>query len=464
MKKALSRLDILHAEKGTIIKEGAKLNVALVFPNTYRVGNVNLGFQTAYKNLNKEENISCERAFLGGEEPITVEQGRRLADFPVIIFSASFEVDYLNILKILSDAKIPLFRSERTENHPLIILGGGITYFNFRPLLPFADLICLGEGEGLFPTIIENLLDSEKQGRIYDKTEVLRKFSEQEGFLVPGISVEERYKGLINVDDYETTSSAISKFGEFGDTFLVEISRGCIRGCKFCLSGHVFEKARFRSREKIMESVKRGLKLTDRIGFVSSMASDYPGIEDILDESIALGARIQVSSVHFLSVSKRLLRILASSGQKMITLAPESGSERLRKYLGKNISDMKILETCRSCKEVGLTKVKLYFMIGLPDEKDEDIEAICNLVRKISAILPVKVSISPFVPKPKTPWANMRFQEVPVLKKKMRKIRKKLMNLKRIRCHFESLKSAELQAELSRGDERSLLKYAEKLA
>jgi radical SAM family uncharacterized protein len=484
----------LKDEIGTTYKDpGGRIKVALVYPNTYHVGMSNLGFQTVYGLFNRRDDILCERAFLPDEEDreeffrtgtelFTLESQRSLLDYDIIAFSVSFENDYLNILDIMNLSKIPLMREERKDSHSLVILGGLTTFFNPEPLSDFFDLIAIGEAEEL----IDEMMDLyAREAKEVDKETLLRDMASIEGLYLPGFyevtytedgmikeritkkGVPERIKRrfLKNIDTFDTYSRILTPHTEFSNMFLIEVSRGCGRGCRFCLADFIYRPPRRRGIKSILKAVELGSVLTNRIGFVGAAVSDYPQIDSLLNIPEIKALQISVSSLRADSITENLIRRLAESGLKTVSIAPEAGSERLRKVINKGINEEDILRASELIFRNGIFNLKLYFMVGLPTEAIEDIEAIIDLTKKVHEIQLkicreknriglLTLSVNCFVPKPFTPFQWYGMEDRMTLKEKINLLKKGLKGIDNVSLIHDIPKWAHFQAFLSRGDRR----------
>ena len=441
---------ILEQEIGTVYKIGTRFNAVLIYPNSYYLGMSNLGFHTIYHELNKRDDTTCERSFLG--ETTSLEHNRPLTDFDILAFSISFELDYPNVIQIFNRIKIPARRTDRTLRHPLVIAGGIFTSFNLMPISEIVDLFIVGEGEESIHEFMDIYSSFFPLDTLAKKNNLLNKLSQIEGIFVPGISKVARVRRLKDLDKFDTITRIITPHTEFKNMFLIEVSRGCSRACKFCVTGFACGKVRLRGSEKIIKLAKEGLKHTSRIGLVGAAVSDHPEIDMICKGLRDMGASISVSSLRADSATPYLIKSLAESGQKTVTIAPEAGTERLRGFIGKSIKDSQIMNVVEMAHEYGIKKVKLYFMIGLPSENEEDINGIIKLCKLATQILPVRASITPFIPKPKTPFQNEKMEDKDVLKKRMRYICRELRRCRRISVTHESIREALLEARFAMGD------------
>jgi radical SAM superfamily enzyme YgiQ (UPF0313 family) len=405
-----------------------------------------------------------------------------IQDFDILAFSVSYENDYPNILKILDLAGISLDAEERNDNDPLVIIGGACAGFNGEPLARFTDCFVVGEGEISVPKFMDQYVEWKGRG---NREDLLRVLAKEEGFYVPRFyRVEYRADGRIagimadkevaerispglvaDLDSCETTSRVITPNTEFGNMFLVEISRGCRRKCHFCLMTSLYKPYRTRSLSALTPAIERGLSYRDRIGLVSASPTDHPQMLQICSMIVAGGGKVSVSSLRMESITEEFLDYLVASGHKTITLAPETGSERLRKYLGKGICDELIFDRVQRIIAHGIPNLKLYFMIGLPSETQEDIEAIVSMVKKIKHLVlqiarqkaflgKITVNLNCFVPKPLSRFERCAMEQVKVLKAKLKFVASRLKSVPNVHVLYDVPKWAFIQGMLARGDRR----------
>ena len=477
-RKLVENADALLAkEKGTVFKDpGGKISFCLVYPNTYHVGMSNLGFQGLYGLLNRREDVVCERAFLPDDADIaeyrrtatpvfSLENKRPLTSFDIVAFSLSFENDYPNIFRILSLSKIPFRTDGRGDYHPLIIAGGVAVSFNPEPVALALDLVFIGEAEEAVGEFIELY----KQAG--DKDGVRRKALQLEGVYVPSEyeiayledgtilrrTAKEGAPGCIQKRTVKDLSlaplntSVITAETEFSGMYLVEIMRGCPWNCRFCLVGNFFGPLRKKGVPQIREEIEEGKKVSEKIGIIGPSLSDYPNIGEIL---CIEGVQFSITSLRASGRSAELIGLL--KGHKSVSIAPEAGTERLRSVINKQVTEQDIVTTAGHLFDCGIETLRLYFMIGLPTETEEDIEGIIDLVGKVRALSKktgIVLSVSTFVPKPFTPFQWHPMERLDSAKKKIRQIKKSL-EPKGIKVFHDVPKYAHMQGLFSLGDRR----------
>ena len=486
---------LLVQEQGTIKKSwNNNTTIVLVYPNRYYIGMSNLGFQSVYRLLNNLPDTLCERSFLPEREEqwefirsqsvlFSLESHHPLRDFHFIAFSLSFENDYINILTILKCANIPLLSTERGDEYPLIIAGGICTFLNPEPLADFIDMFIIGEAEEVLPQLIS--IYQHYRNKSITKESLLTYLAQIEGVYVPrfyhiqytssGTIKSFRPRGKVpctikrkitkRLESFPTYSSILTPHTEFSNMFLMEVSRGCSHRCNFCAIGCVYQPYRKRRLKELKATASTGLQQHFKIGLIGATLTDHPHITSLCNFIIQKGGKFSATSMRIDLIDDELIRLLKKSGHQTITLAPETGSERLRRVIKKHLSDEQIFNTLETIAEYRFRYLKLYFLIGLPTEKAEDIEQLIGLVRKIKHHLAksqpasrypeiITLSINPFIPKPSTPFQWHPLEHITSLKTKLKNIKNSLKKEKKVVVTWDLPKWSYLQCLLSRGDRR----------
>jgi radical SAM family uncharacterized protein len=488
---------LVAGEEGVVRKEwGGRVSVALVYPNTYAVGMSNLGFQTIYEHLNALPDAVCERVFFPdpedsdeyartGTEPFSLESMRPLRDFDVVGFSVTYEGDYINVLRLLRMAGIPARPADRGPSDPLVLMGGVCAFSNPEPMAPFMDAIAVGEGEEQVGEIVAAYASCRAEGREGQRQRVIERLKPLQGVYVPeaydvryaadgtigavtprdtGVPAVVVKRRLGDVNRFETRSILKTPKAEYGHMALLEVGKGCGRGCRFCLEGQVYRPVRHRSLESLRESVAQIAKESKRVGLVGACVSDYPWIGDLMKMLEEYGVEVSISSLRADSLTEDLVASLQRGGHRTLTMAPEAGTERLRRVIRKVITDEQLYAACDLLRKYGIPNLKCYFMIGQPTETMEDVEAIPDLARRLLERLRVPgpdghpfgkltLSVSSFVPKPWTPFQWAPFDEPRDLETKLEAIKSGARRLQ-VRVVHENPREAGLQALLARGDRR----------
>ena len=488
-------LATLSKETGYIRKpHGGRLRVALAFPNTYWVGMSNLGFQTVYRLFNAQDDVVCERVFLPPKQELaelvasktpllTLESQTPVGEFDVVAFSVSFEWDYVNVLTLLRLAGIPRYAAERGPHHPLVVVGGAVTFVNPEPLAPFADVIAAGEGEVLVPSLDQAF--REATGR----PDLLRRLAGERGFYVPSF-YEPQYaadgtltgyaaapgvadapmpvrKAAVRTTDAldPPATSIFTPETEFGSRFLVEVVRGCANLCRFCWAGYNYLPVRSFPADRILQLAEAARVHANRVGLVSIALCDHPEIERILARLLEMGYAISPASLRLDDLTEPIVRILRESGERSITIAPETGSDRLRRVINKTVTNDEILDRAELIFASGIENLKLYYMIGLPTETDEDLVAIRDLTLQMrermvrhakgrGQIGRIVGSVNPLIPKPGTAYQWIPMEDPAVTERKIKRLRALMAGIDNVYFNIKSERHSYYQALLSLGDRR----------
>lgn len=477
---------------------GGRLRVVLAYPNTYAVGMSNLGVHTVYRLLNAHPDVCCERAFLPDDDELpvyrrrgtplmTVESQRPVADADVIAFSASFENDYVNVVRMLRLAGLPTRAADRDATHSLVLMGGATVSINPEPLADFLDACCVGEGEQLVTPLLETLLEHARSDA--PRAELLAALAQLPGIYVPSLYEPVYESG----DDYPAFRALLPQPGvpatvgkvrapfdgpgavaatailtpetEFGDRIMIEVARGCTKGCRYCWVGYNVLPFRVHAVADVLATAERWRDTTRRVGLVATALLDHPDIE-----AIAAGLRrrdfeVFSPSLIISTLRENLLRAVVESGQRSVTVAPETGSDRLREVVMKRITNEEILDKVRMIFRAGVVNLKNYVIIGLPGETEADLQELVDLAAAMRTVMieegrergrigTITLSINCLIPKPATPFQWARQIRPAAYRRKLEWLRRRIGKLPNVRIEAMPSRSTEVQALMSRGDRR----------
>ena len=489
-KDLIDRLQELYKDEDSrvTVNPHAGQKVAIVYPNTYFVGMSNLGLHIIYEEINLRNDSVCERIFLPEKKELeaydktktplmSVETQRPMHQFDVVAFDVTFEMDYFHIPLMLRHGRVPIMGKNRTEFDPIVIAGGPCATFNPEPFADFIDAFIIGEGEGIVSRVLDIIRDGKIEG--LDRHAILRQLADVSGVYVPSLYVpiyseDGAFKGYDIAEGVPKTikrhfemltsggeTVVATNYTEFGAMYIIEVARGCGRHCRFCMAGYCFRVPRVRPLEILKEGVDRAEKLGKKVGLMGAAISDYPEVDELVTYIRSKDMRYSCASLRADSLTQAVVDGLADSGQKTITIAPETGSERLRRVINKGISEEHLQNAATLSAKSGIQHMRLYIMIGLPTETDEDIEAIVGLAERTQAHMAevgckgrLTLSINPFIPKPFTPFQWMAMDNQKTVEKKLQYIKKALQKNRRIEVLVESPKEAYIQGVLARGDRR----------
>jgi radical SAM superfamily enzyme YgiQ (UPF0313 family) len=486
--------DVLAREVGYVRKpHGGRLRVALAFPNTYYVGMSSLGYQTVYRLFNERDDVVCERVFLPGRQElraqldsrtplVTLESQTPVSDFDILAFSVSFEWDYTNVVSMLRLAGLPPRADARGARHPLVVVGGAVTFVNPEPLAPFADVIAAGEGEVLVPAL------ARLAHTVADRDDLLRALAAERGFYIPsfydvryadGGAIERfdpkpgtgappvvKKAAVKSVERLDPPATSIfTPDTEFGSRFLIEVVRGCANLCRFCWAGYNYLPVRAFPADRILELARAARAHASRAGLVSIALCDHPEIERILGGLLQMGYSISPASLRLDDLTAPIVKLLHQSGERSITIAPETGSDRLRRVINKTVTNAEILEATDLIFGNGIDNLKLYYMIGLPTETEEDLIAIRDLTVQMRDVMMrhgrprgqlgrIVGSVNPLIPKPGTAYQWLPMEAPSITDAKGKRLRQLLAGLDNVYFSIKSERHSYYQALLSLGDRR----------
>jgi radical SAM superfamily enzyme YgiQ (UPF0313 family) len=453
-------------EFNSVVKNSNRVDVLFgyCYPSTYRAGMTGLALQILYSTLNAREDTSCERYFrYQTQSPVlSVESNRPLRNNHIIGFTLTYEEDILNLIQMLEIGKIPVLVEDRTDDDPIVVVGGPVVSSNPEPYVDFVDAFVIGEGDLIIHDIVEAVKTTGS------RVGSIAALSEMEGVYVPTTKPSSiSHITITDLDSLEYPLSQIIPDVEdgsklepvFGKSYLLEVTRGCGHSCKFCLIGHICQPRRTRSLERLQELVKQGFLKTPvkKVSLIGSSLGDLDHLEDLVCSIATHGAEVSVPSLRADSVTKNLLECLIKGGQRTLTIAPETGSYALRKSIGKGLTDSDIEMAVETAESVGYNSLKLYFIIGLPGETNADVDSTIKMIQDIAKNSRMKItaSVNPFVPKARTRWELEPQLETDTLRGIVRHIESELKTIPRVTVETLDLRSARIQAALSIGN-RSL--------
>jgi radical SAM superfamily enzyme YgiQ (UPF0313 family) len=415
----------LAQEIGTL-RKSAPLRVALCYPSPYSVGMSSLGYQTIYREIHLHPGATAERIFLPDDPHVyrkskspvfTYEGATPLGEFPVAAFSIACELEITGFFEILALSGVPLLRDERDARHPFILAGGPLTNSNPAPLAPFADLIILGEAEELIHEFLEAALSMRKE-------ELRAHFASRPGCFAPGLSAD--YPAIARASDSRlpARSQILTPDSVLPSMFLIEPERGCSRGCTYCVMRRTTNGGmRLVEPEAVLSFVPEEAR---RVGLVGAAVTDHPRIKDVVRKVVDSGREIGISSLRADRLDRELVGLLARGGYRTLTTASDGASQRLRDAVDRKTTEQQLIRAAEMVRDFRLERLKLYQIVGLPDETGDDIDELIRFSRELAGIAPLSLGIAPFVAKRHTPLDGAPFEPVRTIELKLARLRDSL--------------------------------------
>ncbi|MDD9932371.1 MAG: radical SAM protein [Myxococcales bacterium] len=441
----------LADEVGTIVKDAAQ-RIALLYPSPYHVGMSSLGFQTIYREINGRPGWSAERAFLpddvdaqrnAGAPLCSYESQRPVSDFPLLAFSVAYEIELAGVIQLLELSGVPVLAEDRDGRHPLVLAGGPLTNSNPLPLAPFADAILMGEADETIHRALDLLAEAESRE---DALALLA--AEIDSCYVPSLHGE-TLPSLGQCEDARLPAwSAIrTPHTELSDMFLIETERGCSRGCKYCVMRRSTNGGmRIVPMERILELVPQD---APKVGLVGAAVSDHPKVVELVEQLSAGGRRVSLSSLRPDRLKAPFVAALRKAGGRVLTTALDASSQRLRDTIDRRAREDQLLRVAQLAREHRFAHLKLYMMVGLPDETDADIDELVRFGTELSRIVPVALGIAPFVAKRNTPLDGAPFAGLKTVEARLSRLRRGLRG--RVDIRATSSRWAWVEYELAQG-------------
>ena len=410
----MDRHTLLAAERGTLYKE-AETRVALVYPSPYRAAMSSLGYQQIYRTLHGMPGVAADRAMQ--DVPRTLEQDLPLGSYPLLAYSVAYELELAGVVETLDRVGIPALAAERDDRHPLVIAGGPLTFSNPAPMLPFFDVIVMGEGEELIAELVAVCLDA---GFVRER--VWQALAGKPGYYLP--SQGETVPKVAQVDDALLPARSViaTPHTELADMFMTEAARGCSRGCTYCVMRRSTNGGmRIVPREAIIAGIPADAR---RVGLVGAAVTDHPDITAIVADVVGGERQVGISSLRADKLTDELVRLLAKGGYRTLTVAADGASERMRRVVERSTRADHLLRSAEFAARHRLHTLKVYMMLGVPGETDADVDELVSLSRELAAIHPrVAYGLAPFVAKRNTPLDGSPFAGIDVVEQRLARLR-----------------------------------------
>ena len=427
------RLRLLAAEEGCLQKV-APLRVALCYPSPYHVGMSSLGFQTLYREIHAHPGATAERAFLPDEvdafrasrtPAFTLESGTPLSEFPVLAFSVAYELELPGLLSLLQLSGLPLLASRRGDRWPLVIAGGPLTFSNPEPLEPFVDVLVQGEADDLIHVLLDAVAGSPT------RSDLLQRLAAVPGFRVPGVGGQSLHVARADDGRLPARSQIVTPHTELASMFLIEPERGCSRGCHYCVMRRTTNGGmRTVAPERVLELIPARAR---RVGLVGAAVTDHPRIVELLGTLVDSGREVGVSSLRADRLTEELVRTLRRGGARVLTVASDGASQRMRDLVDRKHSEEQLLRAARLAASAGMERLKVYSMVGLPLEADEDVDELIRFTLELAGHVPVALGVAPFVAKRHTPLDGAPFAGIKEIDRRLERLRRGLQGRAEVR-------------------------------
>jgi radical SAM superfamily enzyme YgiQ (UPF0313 family) len=415
----------MRDEIGGIDKDAPEA-VALVYPSPYRVGMSSLGYQTIYRSINASEGRAAHRAFLPDDLEawqrsraplVTYETLRPVSDYPVVAFSVAYETEVAGLIQTLELSGIPPLAEDRNEQHPFILVGGPLTFSNPLPLAPFVDAVIMGEADQSVHTVLGVIFGSDS------KDSAMRTLSGQPYVFVPSVHGDI----LPPIDKADTTtlpafSQIITPHTELRNMFLIEPERGCHRGCTYCVMRRsTNDGMRIVKKERILSLIPDDAK---KVGLVGAATTDHPQITEVVNAIADSGREVGLSSLRADRLNDEFVSALRKGGHRILTTASDGASQRMRDVIQRRTSEEQLRQAAQLARRHGMKRLKLYIMVGIPSETDDDIDELIEFGKELSSLIPLSLGVAPFVAKRNTPLDGAPFAGMPLVEARLRRLRR----------------------------------------